>query len=78
MGPVGDLGGAPFAGSLDGFAFPASSGPPARAQQVLERLSLDGLAHRALGTEAGHHRAVRAPQRGCVRIAGQLEAVAFW
>jgi hypothetical protein len=29
------------------------------------------------GTEARHHRAVRSPQRGCVRVAGQVEAVAF-
>jgi hypothetical protein len=30
-----------------------------------------------LGTEARHHRAVRSPQCGCVRVAGQVKAVAF-
>ena len=30
------------------------------------------------GTEAGHHRAVWAPQRGCVWVIDEVDAVAFW
>jgi hypothetical protein len=30
-----------------------------------------------LGIEARHHRAVRAPQRGCVWVIGEVDAVAF-
>jgi hypothetical protein len=51
--------------------------PPARAQQVLQDLSLDGFACHAHRGEARHHRAVRTPERGRVRVAGQVEAVAF-
>ncbi len=50
----------------------------ARAQKVLERLSLDGLVRQAPRTEVRHPGAVRAPQRGRVRIAYQVQAVAFW
>jgi hypothetical protein len=41
---------------------------PARAQQVIERLSLDGLVRHAPSAEACCHRAVRTPERGCVRV----------
>ena len=57
--------------------FSAGPGLPARVQQVLERLSLYGLAGHAPDTEACHDRAVRSLQRGCVWVAGQVEAVAF-
>ena len=57
--------------------FSAGPGLPARVQQVLERLSLYGLAGHAPDTEACHHRAVRAPQRRCVWVIGKVEAVAF-
>jgi hypothetical protein len=70
------LGGSWPTGVFDGLAFPAS-GLPARAQQVLKRLSLEDFVRHTPGTEACHHRAVRAPKRGCVRVAGQVEAVAF-
>ncbi len=49
----------------------------ARAQKVLERLSLDGLVRQAPGAKACHYGAVRAPQRGRVRVAGRVQAVAF-
>jgi hypothetical protein len=48
-----------------------------RAQQVLKRSSFEGFVRQTPGTEAIHYRAVRSPQRGCVRVAGQVEAVAF-
>ena len=54
-----------------------ASGLPARGQKILKRLSLEGFVRHTPGTEARNHRAVRAPQRGCVRVAGQVEAVAF-
>ena len=63
-------------GSFDGFGCPASK-LPTRAQQVLKRLSLYGFVRHTPGTEARHHRAARSPQRGCVRVAGQVEAVAL-
>ena len=69
-------GGSRPAGFLDGLGFP-TSGLPACVQQVLERLSLDGFVRHAPGTEARYHRAVRSPQRGCVRVAGQVEVEAF-
>jgi hypothetical protein len=61
---------------LDALGFPAP-GLPVRVQQVLERLSLEGLVGHSPETEACHHRAVRAPQRRCVRVIGKVEAVAF-
>jgi hypothetical protein len=61
---------------LDALGFSAP-GLPARVQQVLERLSLYGLVGHAPGTEACHHRAVRASQRRRVWVIGQVEAVAF-
>jgi hypothetical protein len=63
------LGGSWPTGVFDGLAFPAS-GLVTRAQQVLKRLSLEGFVGNTPGTEARHHRAVRAPKRGCVRVAG--------
>jgi hypothetical protein len=63
------LGGAWPTEVFDGLAFPAS-GLPARAQQVLKRLSLEGFVGNTPGAEARHHCAVRAPKRGCVRVAG--------
>ena len=57
--------------------FSAGPGLPARVQQVLERLSLYGLAGHAPDTDACHHRAVRAPQRRCVWVIGEVEAVAL-
>ena len=53
------------------FALPNSA-----EQQILERLLLDGFDPQAPGAEARNHRAVRAPESGRVRIAGQIEAVA--
>jgi hypothetical protein len=50
----------------------------ARAQQILERLSLDGLVRHAPRNEARHRGAIRTSQRGRVRIADQVQAVAFW
>jgi hypothetical protein len=70
------LGGSWATGFFDGLGFPASKLPTC-AQQVLKRLSLEGFVRYTPGTEASHHRAVRAPQRRCVRVAGQVEAVAF-
>ena len=63
------LGGSWPTGVFDGLAFPAS-GLVARAQQVLKRLSLEGFVGNTPGAEARHHCAVRAPKRGCVRVAG--------
>ena len=63
------LGGSWPTGFFDGLGFPAS-GLPARAQQVLKRLSLYDFVRHTPGTEACHHRAVRSPKRGCVRVAG--------
>jgi hypothetical protein len=54
---------------FDGLGFPAS-GLPAHALQVLKRLSLYGFVRHTPGTEACHHRAVWAPQRGCVWVIG--------
>ena len=48
----------------------ASSWLPARAQQVLERLSLYGFVRHAPHSEARHHRAVRASQSRCVWVCG--------
>jgi len=39
---------------------------------------LDGLLAHAPGAEACYHDAVGAPERGCVRVVGQIQAVAFW
>ena len=50
--------------------------PSACAQQVLERLSLDGFGRHAPGAEARNHCGIRAPQRGCIRVAGQVSAKA--
>jgi hypothetical protein len=47
------------------------------AQQVLQRLSLDDLLRGAPGTEARHHEAVRVSQGWRVRVADQIQAVAF-
>jgi hypothetical protein len=60
---------------IDALGFPPRL--PARVQQVLERLSLYGLGGHAPWTEAGHHRSVRAPQRRCVWVIGEVEPVAF-
>jgi len=70
------LGGSWPTGFFDGLGFAASK-LPTRAQHVLKRLLLYGFVHHTPGTEARHHRAVRSPQHGCVRVAGQVEAVAF-
>jgi hypothetical protein len=51
--------------------------PSARAQQVLERLSLDGFGRHAPGAEVRNYCGVRATQRGYIRVTGQVEAVAF-
>jgi hypothetical protein len=59
-------------GQGDHFALTARA-----EQQVVPRLSLDGFGRRAPGAEARHHRGVRTPQRGCIRVTGQVEAVAF-
>jgi hypothetical protein len=62
---------------LDELGFPASGLPARRVQQVLQRLALYGLVGHAPGTEACHHRAIRAPQRRGVWVIGKVEAVAF-
>jgi hypothetical protein len=49
----------------------------ARAQQVFQCLPLNGLVRGTPIGEARHHRSVRAPQSGCVRVAGIVEATAF-
>ncbi len=46
------------------FALPASA-----QQRVLERRSLDGLIRHAPRGEVRHHRAVRTPESGRVRVA---------
>jgi hypothetical protein len=61
----------------DALEFSAAPGLPGRVQQVLERLSFYGLVGNAPDTEAGHNRAVRAPQRRCVWVIGKVKAVAF-
>src|SRR5215210_777350 len=48
------------------------------AQHILQRLLLDNPGGHASGTKARHHNAVRTPQRGRVRVARQVQAVAFW
>ena len=57
--------------------FPPLLGLTARVQQVLERLPLYSLVGHAPHTEACHHRSVRAPQRRCVWVIGEVEAEAF-
>ena len=39
---------------------------------------LYGLLAHAPGAEACHHDTVGAPERGRVRIVGQIQGVAFW
>ena len=53
------------------------SGREAVGRQVVERLPLDGPSRGTSGGEARHHRAVRAPESGHVRVAQEVEAVAF-
>ena len=61
---------------LDALGLP-TPGLLACVQQVLKRLSLQGLVGHAPETEACHHRAVRASQGRCVWVIGKVEAVAF-
>src|SRR5829696_2967590 len=51
--------------------------PPARTHQVLKGLALDGFAPQTPCGEARHHCAVWTPQSRRVRVAQEVEAVAF-